>query len=156
MTICNSMKNAVEKRIKNQESIEKMSCELCDGIKFPQTKIKRIIRELKGYDFLKENKEWLGYRVGGGLGTKKPKKAELEKNPVQPEIEPSDEKTTKYMDLIRECLKEHPQDWKDILLECIKDLEDEISQNPIGESASESETSPTQTDEKEQASSGEK
>lgn len=69
MTICDSMKIAVEKRLDEKRSIEQIGSELCSGIKFPRKKVIHIIKEIKGKEFLEKNADWLCYeakKVEGG------------------------------------------------------------------------------------------
>lgn len=61
MTVCDSMKRAVGKRIDEGKNIQEIGAELCSGIKYPERKIIRIIREAFGDPFIIERAEPLGY-----------------------------------------------------------------------------------------------
>ncbi len=72
------MKNAVMKRVNEGKDIKQIGEDLCDGLKYPQKKIIAIIKEIKGKEYLNENKKRLNYRGGGGAGKPKAKKTELQ------------------------------------------------------------------------------
>lgn len=120
------MRNAVLKRVNEGKDIKEISEELCDGLKYPKRKIINIIKETKGIAYLTENKVRLGYRGGGGDKPKKAKKNEVQNFAVQQtetNLPECDEIKKQFMQLIKECHKAHPNDWKQIILKCIKDFE---------------------------------
>lgn len=118
MTTCDSMKNAVMKRVNEGKDIKEIGEQLCDGLKYPKRKITEIIREIKGEAYLIENKKRLKYRGGGGRGKpRKAKKPELQNIAVRARIK------KKFTLLIKKCHDAHPNDWKEIILKCIEDFE---------------------------------
>lgn len=130
MTTCDSMKNAVMKREREGKGIKEIGQELCDGLKYPYRKISDIIRDIKGEAYLIENRKRLKYRGGGGLGKpRKPKDPELQNLAVRKRIK------KKFILLIQKCHDSQPNDWKEIILQCIEDFEallktNELKQNP--------------------------
>ena len=66
------------KRVNEGKDIKEIGEDLCDGLKYPQKKIIAIIKEIKGKEYLNENKKRLNYRGGGGAGKPKAKKTELQ------------------------------------------------------------------------------
>ena len=138
MTICNSMKNAVMKRVNEGKDIKQIGEDLCDGLKYPQKKIIAIIKEIKGKEYLNENKKRLNYRGGGGAGKPKAKKTELQN--ILPQAEPnlseSDTFKIKFTQLINECQESQPNDWKEIILKCIEDFEAVLKTNESNKTSS--------------------
>jgi hypothetical protein len=65
MTICQSMKEAVDKRLKEKKTIREIGKELCKGLLFPNKKVISIIKQIKGQSYLDENADWLGYPLNG-------------------------------------------------------------------------------------------
>lgn len=175
MTICKSMIKAVDTRLDNGKKIGEIGKELCDGVKNPDRKIIRIIKEIdgKGEKYLIENGDKIGFTGVTQLRNAIERREKKKDNPTATKkkaqkigLEKTEEEkphndNEQMTELIKKYHDRHPQDWKEIIMEFIKDIEDKLSQNPIEEpenssGALESETTPTSTEEQEQASAGEK
>lgn len=63
MTICITMKEPLEKRLRQKKSIDQIGQELCPGVKDSRDKALRLIIRFKGKQYLKDHADWLGYDV---------------------------------------------------------------------------------------------
>jgi transposase len=128
------MKTAVETRIDNGKTIEQIGQELCSGVKHPERKIIRIIKEIegKGEPYLIENAEGLGFKGVTQLqkaiekresGEISPKRKIVQNSGLQEK--PLNEQTK---ELVKKYQDEDSENWKANLLKCIDDFETEFSQ----------------------------
>jgi len=73
MTICSIMSDAVNKRLDAGQDLKQLGEELCDKVKDPKGKAIRLVKMIKGEQYLIDNAVKLGYDGVGQLKNRKPK-----------------------------------------------------------------------------------